>query len=531
MNDEQPAYTPPAPTHSQPETARHGRRIAANTLLLSIRLIVSMAMTFYSSRVVYQTLGVEDFGLLNLMTGLTTSFIFFATSLSNATQRYLSYHLGREDYEAARRVFSVNLIIYITLGLSALIIGEAVGYYLLHHRLQIPPERLEATVWVFHIFLVFVVVQLMTTIYDSVLIARENMRVYAWIGILESGFKLAIALSLPLLPYDDLIVYAALLAGATIMTRLVPVVLCRRLYDECRAIRWQWDRTMGREILGFIGWNGVDAAVWSIVHQGTDILINIYLGPILNAARGIAAQVSHIVGGFSQNFFSAVRSRMTMSYAAGHIAYYAELLYGSSRYGYYIVWILLLPISYRLADVLGLWLGDVPPEVVPVVLWTLAYTQLQSLCTPLWLGILATGQLRRFSMYNSATYLPLLLPIYWVLSQGYGISSALQLLAMSRVIQISIALYDLRMKTGLRITPYLYRVVRPCLMVSAVSAGLLYLLNEYIAQGFCGLIVFGILGAGIVVLTVWTLGTEARERSLVRRELRQRLSQLRNRAS
>lgn len=515
--------TAPEAQSAEQERRGHSRRIAINTLLLSVRLVISMVLTFYTSRVVYQTLGVEDFGILNLISSLTSAFVFFGSSLSNATQRYLSYYLGRGDVAGTKRTFELNLIIYLALGTGALLLGEGIGYYLLHYHLNIPSDRLEATIWIYHIFLISAVVQLITTIYESVLIARENMRIYAWMGMLEAGLKLCIALSLALIPWDHLVTYSLLLAGAVIAVRLIPAVLCRRFYAECRDIRWRWDGTMGRELVGFMGWNGVGTAVWAVCNQGTDVLINIFLGPVLNAARGIAAQVSSVVGGFSLSFFSAARSRITMSYAAGDREYFARLLYSSSRYGYFIVWALMAPLLYRLGDVLALWLGTVPEETTPIVLWVLAYTLVQALIQPLWLGVQATGTLRPYIVQSSIAMLSAMPVIYLGLEGGLGAVFAFQILTLSRIAQLGVTIRSLGQLTPFPALPYLRRVIVPCVAVSVSSTLVLYFVDIWIARTLWGLFLVSGISLAVAGLATWILGTEPSERAFALGMLRARL--------
>lgn len=489
-----------------------------NALWLFVRLGLTMGIMLYASRVILRELGEVDFGLFSLVWGLASSFIFFVNAFSSATQRYLAYALGRGDLQLMQRVFSLSLGINLVAGLLAMLLGEAIGLYLIYHHLDIPPDRLDATLWVFHISVLSLIVQLLSRVYDSVLIAREALGIYGWLGILESGAKLGIIYLLSTLPYDKLQVYSLLFVLAFVVSRFLPIILYTRRYPECR-YRPTFDRELLSELIRLMGWNGVSTAVWSVCNQGSDLMLNIFFGPVVNAARGISAQISSAVSGFGANFFTAIQSQITQSYAVGDLRYFRQLVYSSSRYGFYLLWLISLPLILRMDYILGLWLGQVPPTTPALSTWVLIGLTIDVLHLPLWHGAQATGRIRTFILTGSAISL-LALPIsYWGLSGGAEAVFALQTLAVVRLGFVFGCFWSLRREVGLPWGDYLRSVMRPVVLVATLSGGLAWLSNSVIAESFWGLIISTALTLTIGISCIALLGLSRHEHQTIRRQL------------
>ena len=294
------------------DTAANNRRIAKNTVFLYFRMLITMLVALYTSRVILDSLGIVDFGIYNVVGGMVTMFAFFSSSLSNATQRFLNFKLGENDSEGTNRVFNLSLLIYFIISIVVLIAAEIIGLWLLYNKLVIPPERMDAAFWVMQATIVSLFVTLNGIVFNSMLIAKENMKIYAYIGIIEACAKLAIAFAIAYTPFDKLKIYSVLLLAVTVCIQSFYAIVCYRKYAESR-FKPYWDRTLFTEMFKFAGWNGFSTLIWAINDQGSTILLNIFFGPAVNAAKGVANQVNGAVSQFTNNFFTAVRPQIVKS--------------------------------------------------------------------------------------------------------------------------------------------------------------------------------------------------------------------------
>lgn len=495
-------------------------RIATNTVFLVVRMLLWMGVMLYSSRLIFKALGPVDYGIYNIVGGIALTFVFLSSSLATATQRYLAYEIGQRNIEGLKRIYGVSLIIHIALALAVIVIGECVGLYLMYHKLNIPAERFDAALWVFHSTILSLSVMLLGSIYDSVLIARENMRVYAYAGILDALLKLVLVMLLSVAPYDKLIFYAVGSLVLVIVVKCVPAIICFRSYPECRgAIRW--DRERFTQMYHFIGWNGVEAGTYAVWNYGLDYLLNIFFGTIVNAARGIAAQINSAVGNFSVQFFTALRSQLVQSYTTGDIDYYKRLIYGSSRYSYFLTWALSLPLMLRMDYVLELWLGsEVPSEAADYARWILAFCLINVLGIPLWNGVQATGNVRRCVLIGTTISLMVLPIVYFGFELGLASVFALQAATLVRLVYVWGNFYALRREVLLSVREYLRRVWVPILGITSVSALMMYYVDQIFDQTFLALCAVSAISFLLIGLLVWFLGLNEYERTFILKRIR-----------
>ncbi len=494
------------------------RRLAHNTLFVFVRLVCVLGITLYTSRVVFGALGAVDFGLFVLMWGLVSSFAFFSAAMGSTLQRYLAFELGLGRQREAGQVFGIGLSMHLGLGLLAVVVGEVIGLYLLYHRLEVPSQRLGATLLAMQVMMLGLVLQLVGQAYESVLIAREHLKVYAWVGILEAVLKLCVAYLVVALPGDRLVSYACLFVLSIALARLVPALVCRRLYPESR-VGLRWQRTLGLRMLGFGGWSSLSSAVWHICQQGTDLMLNVFFGPIMNAARGITAQVSSAVGNVSLGFFTTIRTQIVGRYASGDRAGFVRLIYSYSRYGCYVLWLLILPLGLRMDYILDLWLGTVPEHTSTLALWALLYTLVNALDTPLSLGIQATGHLRWHVLGGSLVSLVGLPVAYIGLGHGAEAAFALEMLVYTRLAYTAVSFVALDRLVELSWADYSRQTLVPIALVCGLSGATMLALDTTIPSTLVGLgIVVGLCSL-VSGLLIWWLGLEAGERATLRRLL------------
>lgn len=504
------------------DNSQNNKRIAKNTAFLYLRMLLVMGVALYTTRVIFKVLGAEDMGIYNVVGGLTISFAFFSSSLSNATQRFLNMELGKDDISGANKVFCLSIVIYATIVLAVLIFGEFFGIWFVENKMVIPVERLDAAIFVLHTTLIGLAVTLISSVFDSVLIARENMKIYAYIGVVEVILKLVIVYMLEAFDYDKLKLYAFLYLAVHTLIKSFTVIYCIRNYSECK-FRFYWNQEQFKEMFSFIGWNGFSTAVWMVNEQGTNILLNLFFGPIVNASRAISAQVSNALNNFSNNFFVAVRPQIIKSYAAQNYEYLKKLIYSSSKYSFYLKWMLCLPIISNCNTILTLWLKDVPQYAVEFVQWILIFSCINVLNNPIWTAIQATGNLKRYTIVGSIIFLLAFPASYIFLKMGMGPVIVFQMLVLFRAIYVIVCFRISQKYIDIKAKEYLTSVVWPICKVVTVSATIVYLALYVIDNSITGLIVITMLSIIATATAILLLGITKNERSLVTNFIRKKI--------
>ncbi len=473
-----------------------------------------MFVTLYTSRVILEVLGEVDFGIYNVVGGVSSSFLFISSALSNSTQRFLNFKLGEKDMEGAKAVFNNSFIIYSVIALFVIIVGVPLGHWFVTHKLVIPEEKMDAAIGVFYVTVVMFIVTMLLSVYDAVLIARENMKLYAYVGVFDAVSKLLIVYALCLTDHNRLIFYAILLCIAHIISKVIPMVICIRKYEECR-FQWMYQKELIRQLFGFIGWNGFSCAVWMINGQGINILINTFFGTVVNAANGIATQVTQAVNNFSVNFFTAVRPQIVKSYAAKDYVYFNKLIYASCRFSFYLTWMICLPIMSKSDYILHLWLGNPPEYAADFVFWTLLFSAINVISNPIWSAAQATGKIAKFLMVGSSVYL-LAFPISWVcLSMGNEPTIVFQVMCGVRVAYLVTITKILGENIDFPMKRFVKNVIFPVLKVGIPTALIIFPLSKLFSDTFPSLILFTFGSILICLIIIFTIGMHQNERSMV----------------
>lgn len=487
-----------------------------------------MLVTLYTSRVILEVLGEVDFGIYNVVGGVSSSFLFISSALSNSTQRFLNFKLGENDMEGAKSVFNNSFIIYSALALVVLIVGIPLGHWFVTHKLVIPAEKMDAAVAVFYVTVVMFIVTMLLSVYDSVMIARENMKLYAYVGVFDAVSKLLIVYALYFTDQDRLVFYAILLCITHIISKAIPMVICIRKYEECR-LQWRYQKEMIRQLFSFIGWNGFSCAVWMINGQGINILINTFVGPVANAANGIATQVTQAVNNFSVNFFTAVRPQIVKSYAAKDYAYFNKLIYASCRFSFYLTWMICLPIMSKSDYILKLWLGNPPAYASDFVVWTLLFSALNVVTNPIWSAAQATGKIAKFLMVGSTVYL-MAFPISWIfLSFGWEPTIVFQVMCVVRLAYLFTITKILGENIDFPMKRFIKNVIIPVLKVGIPSALIVFPLSRFFSDNFLSLVIFTLISITSTITIVFTLGMHRNERSMLMEKAKGVLGKFSNR--
>ena len=460
------------------------RRIAKNTLLLYARMGLIMIISLWSSRVVLRSLGVVDFGLYNVIAGIVVAFSFMSGALNASCNRYYAVELGRRDPAALNAVYKANLLLFLLLSLLVLLLCESLGIFLLYKKMNIPADRMGVALPVFQFSIVTFISSLIAIPFKSLVTAKEKMKVYAYCSIIEAALKLGICYLLDKSPMDKLLFYALLLMLISIVTNLFYILYCKHFYPECSLKGEKVEKGLVREILAFNGWGFIGSAATVAKSQGVNILLNMFYGPAVNAARGVANQIYVNVYQFAQNYTLAFSPQIVKSWSAGEKQNSLELIYRSSRLCFLLLFMIVLPLMGELPLVLDLWLVEVPEHSLAFARLMLLTSLVDSLHSPLYYGIQASGKVKWLNILVGGSQLGVVLLSYILLRRvkrapALGFICILGGAILSQILRITLSIKQI----DLDLKSYLLKVILPLLLVSAVAAGAEVLILRYLPQG------------------------------------------------
>lgn len=448
-------------------------RVAKNTVMLYIRMAFSMFVSLYTSRVVLNTLGVVDYGINNVVGGTVAFLTFLVFSMNTATQRFLNVAMGKNDEEEVRHVFSISVTIHFIILLLVLIIGEAVGLWLLYNKLVIPADRMTAAFWLFQFTMVSTCTTIMSIPYNAEVIAHEKMGIYAWLSILDVVLKLIVVFLLVLSPVDKLITFGFLTMCTFILNRTLYTIYCKRNFKECK-YSIHFPRKLFKEMVVFASWDLFGVFAWACATQGATILLNMFFGPTVNAARGIAGTVLGAVKGFSSNFTTALNPAITKAYASKDYGYMNKLMFSGSKLVFILLFTIMLPLFIKCHYVLELWLKIVPDYSVSFIRILLVQTLIVTMWTPLFVSGLATGKIKSFGLITSCLNICQIVVCYVILKCNASPVTVVSALAVWEIMAYSVQFYTLSRLIEFKYTDYLFEVELRSLSVIVVSATLSY---------------------------------------------------------
>ena len=394
------------------------KRIAKNTLFLYFRMLLVMGVSLFTTRIVLKTLGVEDFGIFNVVGGIVVMFSFLSSTMSSASQRFFAIELGRENYERLNQVFSLTMLIYAALSLVIILCAETIGLWFLNTQMTIPQERLVAANWVYQFSILSFVVTIMMIPYHAAVIVQEDMKAFALISVVEVLLKLGVVYLLLLFDIDKLKLYAILIFSVTVIIQGSYYFFCKKHYSSYN-FTFYVEKRIFLDMLGFAGWNMIGALAHILRSQGVNILLNMFFNPAINAARAVAYQVNSAISNFVNNFYMAVRPQIFKKYSAGEIEGMHDLVLNSARYAYLLMFVIVTPVFFETDYVLSLWLKNVPNYTVLFTRLVLANALLEVFNNPLVTAIQANGNIRNYQLIVSVVNL-LNIPIsYVLLKMGY----------------------------------------------------------------------------------------------------------------
>ena len=492
----------------------NNKRIAKNTMLLYGRMLLLMAISLYTSRVILNALGVEDYGIYNIVGGVVAMFSMLSGSLSAAISRFITFELGKGNKENLAKVFSASVTIQLGICAIVILLAETVGLWFLNSKMVIPENRLYAANWVYQLSLVTFVISLVSIPYNAAIIAHERMSAFAYISIFEAVNKLIVAYFIIISPFDKLIFYAIMIAMIAIIIRLIYGVYCKKRFEEC-TYHFIYDHELLKQMFGFAGWNFIGASSALLRDQGGNIVINLFCGPAVNAARGIAFQVNTAVHSFVTNFMTALNPQITKSYASGDYQYMMTLIFQGARLSYYILLLLSLPVIVNTHYILHIWLGQVPEHTVLFVQLVLIFGMCESISSPLITAMLATGKIRNYQLVVGGFQM-LNLPVSYILLRFGAIPETVLIVAIviSQLCLVS-RLYMLRGLIGLKARDFIKKVYANVIEVTILSVIVPFLLAIALNNDFLNFIVLSIITVVSTLLVVFYVGCTMEERQFV----------------
>ena len=497
-----------------PDNTQNNKRIAKNTIILYIRTIFVMLISLYTSRVVLGALGVEDYGIYGVVGGVVSMFSVVSTSLSSAISRFITFEIGRGNKDKLKSVFATSKTIQFVIAGIVLLLLELIGVWFMETKMQIPPERLDAARWILHFSLFTFCVNLLSVPYNACIIAHERMSAFAYMGIFDAVMKLLICFLVQHSPIDRLVYYGLLLMLLALITRIIYAIYCNKHFEESR-VKAGFDKKIFKEMLGFSGWNFFNSTAFILNNQGVNMLMNVYFGVVVNAARGIAVQVETAVMQFVNNFTTAINPQITKSYANGDLASMHKLVCRGAKFSFFSMLLISLPIIIEAEQILKLWLVDVPDHAVAFVQLSLVMGMCDCIGNSGYTACMATGKLKKYSLIITSIAC-LEFPLAWI----FFTFGAMPEYAYYTYIAVKIAVLIVRMfllnsMVGLKVSMYMGYVFLPIIstvLVAIILPTLVYLLMQpNIARFF----VVGFLSVISVSLSTIYIGMTKNERNIV----------------
>lgn len=477
-------------------------------------------VTLYTSRVVLEILGVEDYGIYNVVGGFVTMFGFLNTAMSSATQRYITFSIGKGDKEYLKKVFSNCVFTHALISIVVLVLSETIGLWFLYNKMIIPDDRVNSAFWVYQCSILSTIVLIMSVPYNADIIAHERMSAFAYISILEVIAKLAIVYVLSIGTLDKLIIYAILLLFVQCLIRYIYSSYCRKHFVESKLI-FVWDSKLFKEMLSFAGWNlwgGVSNVLYT---QGVNVLLNLFFGPTVNAARGVAVQVQSAVSQFANSFQVAINPQITKSYAQHDLIQMHKLVFRSSKFTFILLFVMSLPIFMETNFILTLWLKIVPEWSVEFLRLMLCIIIIDAVANPFMVSVAATGKVKLYQSIIGGTMI-LIVPTAYIFLEIGGNPTTVFIVHISFcLLTFVMRLFITRPLINFKIYDYFKASILPCLYVFIPSLLCSYIFSISVKITNVGMnsILIIITSCVFALFFSYSLGLTKRERELVASKL------------
>lgn len=404
------------------------KRIAKNTLFLYLRLGISILVNFYTVRLLWRVLGIDNYGIYNLVGGIVMMFAFINNAMIASSQRYIAFALGKNDFSQLQKTFSISLTVHVLIAIIVLVFAETIGLWFLNNKLNIPNGRMVAANWVYQCSILSFMFTIVSVPYNACIVAHEHMNVYGYFGIIDVFLKLGIVLLVAILPFDALISYAVLILCLSCVMRIVYSMYCQRHFEECHFIRFK-DSHLIKDMFSFAGWSFLGNMGITVRDQGINIILNMFFNVAVNAAKGIGNQIGSVINGFSSNFTMAINPQLTKRYAIGDIKGMLQLLFNGCKYSLLLMSLIVIPLIFSAPTILRLWLGDVATYTVGFLQLILLMALVDSVINPITTSLQATGKIKKFQIIISIITIANL-PLSWLCLKIYAIPYVVMIVAL-----------------------------------------------------------------------------------------------------
>lgn len=490
------------------------KRIARNTLMLYIRMFLLMAVSLYTSRVILKYLGVDDYGIYTLIGGFITLFSVITNSLVGAVQRYLNVALGQNDEVQFGKVYSMSINVFILFSGVILVLGETIGLWFVANKLNIPPGRETAAMWVYQISLLTTIVGLFRVPDHASIIAYEKMDFYAYISIGEALLKLGIVFILSISPVDKLITYVLLYFLTTAIINMVYKVYCNRKFSQCHYHRF-WDKMLFRELLSFSGWSLINRCTMVGKTQAENYFLNHYHTVEVNAARGVAMQVYNAVNSFLANFQKAFKPQLVKSYAAGEKDGHYLLIHRSAKFSFFLLLIIVIPVAFNMDTLLNIWLVQVPTYTKEFCVYIMIAYLVDALGAPLEISVFANGNIKGLQVWSAVAFVVGTIVSFILLRSGFVPFVVSIVTLVIHVIMFLLALYYAHKLSKVSISLFLKNVMLPVTIVGMGAVVVPYFLKAY-SISFWSALLLCIADVAWCGLLIWLFGLKKAEKKYIK---------------
>lgn len=491
----------------------NSQTIAKNSLFLYFRMLITMVVGLYTSRVVLAELGVVDYGIYGAVGGMVMLFGFLNSAMSSATTRYLTIDLAKNDTKRLNQTFSATLTIHFVIGLIILLLAETVGLWYINTNLNVPEDRMYAVNWVYQFSVFSFLFSLIQVPYTALMIAHEHMKVYAYISLLDSGLKLIVAFLIVGFGSDKLIFYSFLMLLVTTVVRFSYQFYCRYHFKESK-FAFFYNKAYYKELISYSGWN-LFGSISSVTRlQGSNLLLNFYFGPVVNAAYSLALLVQGIMGSFVNNFQMAVNPQIIKNYAIHEKRKMISLIYLSSKFTFFGALIISLPFLFNINYLLNVWLEEIPKYTVEFMQLIIINLLIDVISNPLIVSVQATGKIKYYQMLLSFIII-LIIPISWVMFYfGYNPILLFKVMIVLTTLSLFVRLLFVKQLLNMDILEYLKSVLMPILAVSFLLMLSIYFLNRYLEfyETFDSFVISSLIIVALSVLLISIIGLNKKER-------------------
>lgn len=469
----------------QSETVSSTKRIAKNTLMLYFRQILIMAVSLYTVRVVLNVLGAEDYGIFGVVGGVVTFFSFLSGTMASATQRFFSFAIGKNDGERLKQSFCVNLVIYMLIALIATLLLETLGVWFVYKKLSVPEIRFTAACFLFQFAVLSFLASIVTSPFIAIVIAHEDMQIYAVVSILDVTLRLGIVFFLNVIPFDKLMLYGVLLFCIQFLIAITYLLVCLKKYEECQFRNFYWNGSLFKETVDYTGWSLFGAFTTVGRNQAVTLLLNQFFNPIVIAARTIAVTVSGAVNTFSANFNTSLYPPIIKEYAADNKDGMFRLIFNGSKMTFFLMWVFALPLFLHMDYVLALWLKNPPESAVLFTRLALFESVINASALPLMTAARAQGKMRWYELSLGSVQLLIFVTDWILLRAGFGAWVVFVVAACGNAVMYIMRFVFVKILVGLPARKFLRNVLLPVFIIIVVSVVPSYFISLLASGSFC----------------------------------------------